>query len=75
MTWNTGAERIKGYRADEIMGQSFVRFYVPRRCNRRPAEPVLRRAIEEASPGPRGLRVRKDGSRFWASVCTDSAAR
>ncbi|HEX5010840.1 MAG TPA: PAS domain S-box protein [Planctomycetota bacterium] len=67
-TWNRGAERIKGYRSDEILGQSFERFY--------PAEAVARRwpaqELELASRLGRfedeGWRVRKDGTQFWANV-------
>ena len=67
-TWNQGAERIKGYRAGEIIGRHFSIFY--------PAEDVaagepargLARALQEDRFEAEGWRVRKDGSRFWASV-------
>ena len=68
MTWNAGAERIKGYRADEIIGQSFVRFYVPEDVIAGLPSRLLRRATEEGVATDEGLRVRKDGSRFWAYV-------
>ena len=68
MTWNAGAERIKGYRADEIIGQSFVRFYVPEDVNAGLPSRLLRRATEQGVATDEGLRVRKDGSRFWAYV-------
>ena len=68
MTWNAGAERIKGYRADEIIGQSFVRFYVPEDVIAGVPSRLLRRATEQGVATDEGLRVRKDGSRFWASV-------
>ena len=68
MTWNMGAERIKGYRADEIIGQSFVRFYVPEDLNADVPSRLLRRATEQGVATDEGLRVRKDGSRFWAYV-------
>ena len=68
MTWNAGAERIKGYRADEIIGQSFVRFYVPEDVVAGVPSRLLRRATEQGVATDEGLRVRKDGSRFWASV-------
>jgi PAS domain S-box-containing protein len=66
--WNTGAERIKGYRAAEIVGRHFECFYteedraagVPRRA--------LAVAAKEGKFEAEGWRVRKDGSRFWASV-------
>jgi len=68
MTWNAGAERIKGYRADEIIGQSFARFYVPEDVIAGVPGRSLRRATEQGVVADEGLRVRKDGSRFWAYV-------
>ena len=68
MTWNAGAERIKGYRADEIIGQSFVRFYLPQDVIAGVPSRLLRRATEQGVATDEGVRVRKDGSRFWASV-------
>jgi PAS domain S-box-containing protein len=67
-TWNLGAERIKGYRADEIVGQHFSRFYPPEDlANEKPAR-ALEIARREGRFEDEGFRVRKDGSRFWASV-------
>jgi PAS domain S-box-containing protein len=67
-TWNTGAERIKGYRAEEIIGQHFSRFYPPDAVAQgRPAE-ALRRAEAEGHVEAEGWRVKKDGTRFWANV-------
>src|SRR4029077_5060922 len=68
MTWNAGAERIKGYRADEIIGQSFVRFYLPEDVIAGVPNRLLRQAAAEGVATNEGVRVRKDGSRFWASV-------
>jgi len=68
MTWNAGAERIKGYRSDEIIGQSFVRFYLPRDVIAGTPSRLLRRAAEQGAATDEGERLRKDGSRFWASV-------
>ena len=68
MTWNAGAERIKGYRADEIIGQSFVRFYLPEDVIAGVPSRLLRQATEQGVATDEGVRVRKDGSRFWASV-------
>jgi PAS domain S-box-containing protein len=67
-TWNAGAERIKGYRAEEIIGQHFSHFYPPEAIDRGwPAE-ELRKAAAEGRFEDEGWRVRKDGSRFWANV-------
>ncbi|HYO78853.1 MAG TPA: PAS domain S-box protein, partial [Thermoanaerobaculia bacterium] len=67
-TWNTGAERIKGYAPSEIIGRHFSTFYPPEAVrNGRPAR-ALRLAREQGSFEDEGWRVRKDGTRFWASV-------
>ena len=70
-SWNPGAQRFKGYRADEIIGQNFERFYTPE--DREAGRP--RRALSiSASEGrfeDRGWRVRKDGTRFRAHVIID----
>jgi PAS domain S-box-containing protein len=67
-SWNTGAQRIKGYSAPEILGRHFSQFYVEE--DRRRGEPE--RALAVASRAGRyaeeGWRLRKDGSRFWANV-------
>jgi len=65
-SWNVGAERIKGYRADEIIGQHFSRFYPPETAGRCAEE--LEIAAREGRFEDEGWRVRKDGSRFWANV-------
>jgi len=67
-TWNPGAERIKGYRAEEIIGQHFSRFYRQEDLDRGKPEQVLRTARLEGRCEEEGWRVRKDGSRFWADV-------
>ncbi|MBS0334099.1 MAG: PAS domain S-box protein, partial [Proteobacteria bacterium] len=68
---NAGAERIKGYKAHEIVGQHFSRFYTEEdRANGLPAE-ALRKAREEGRFEREGWRLRKDGSRFWAHVIMD----
>ena len=72
VSWNAGAERIKGYSAEEIIGEHFSRFYTPEEVE----EGVPRRALKLAREAGRfsaeGWRVRKDGSRFWASVVIDA---
>jgi len=70
-TWNPGAERFKGYRADEIIGRHFSVFFTPE--DREAGLPA--RALETAAREGRfeveGWRVRKDGSRFWANAVLD----
>lgn len=69
--WNAGAERIKGYAAEEIIGSHFSRFYIEE--DRRAGEPeqALRTAVEEGRFEKEGQRLRKDGTRFWANVIID----
>src|SRR5262249_20577483 len=70
-TWNAGAERIKGYAANEIIGQHFSRFYSERdRATGRPAR-ALYAATQKGRFAGEGWRVRKDGSLFWADVVID----
>ncbi|WP_301782063.1 PAS domain-containing sensor histidine kinase [Caballeronia sp. SEWSISQ10-4 2] len=70
-SWNAGAERFKGYVADEIIGQHFSVFYTEEdRRNGRPAR-ALQTAREQGKFEDEGWRVRKDGTRFWASVVVD----
>ena len=69
-SWNAGAERIKGYQADEIIGQSFSRFYSAEDIARAKPEAELRIAAATGRFEQEGWRVRKDGSRFWADVIT-----
>ena len=69
--WNAGAEKIKGYSADEIIGQHFSRFYTPEdRAAGAPAR-ALRVAADEGRYESEALRVRKNGERFWANVVID----
>ena len=66
--WNTGAERIKGYTADEIVGSHLSRFYGQEDLQAGLPEAALETAEREGRFEAEGWRVRKDGSRFWANV-------
>src|SRR5262245_24663981 len=66
VTWNAGAERIKGDRASEIIGEHFSKFYPPEARDFPAYE--LKVAAAEGRFEDEGWRVRKDGSRFWANV-------
>ena len=68
VSWNAGAERIKGYAAHEIIGQSFEVFYPEEDLATRQPQRNLDSALREGSHSEEGWRVRKDGSRFWATV-------
>jgi len=70
-TWNAGAERIKGYGADEIVGAHFSRFYTDEQRAGREPERALRMARDEGRYEVEDRRVRKDGSTFWAHVVID----
>jgi len=67
-TWNPGAERIKGYRAQEIIGQHFSRFYDAEEVAAGKPAHELEVAAAEGRFEDEGWRVRSDGSRFWANV-------
>lgn len=68
VTWNIGAERLKGYQASEVIGQHFSIFYPEEARERRWPDEELRRAAANGKYEEEGWRIRKDGSRFWASV-------
>jgi len=68
VTWNPGAQRFKGYRADEIIGKHFSVFYSAEDRKARKPEKELAIAIAEGRVEDEGWRIRKDGSRFWANV-------
>ncbi len=67
-TWNAGAQRIKGYTAEEIIGQHFSRFYPPEAIAKAWPDEELRRAVADGRFEDEGWRLRQDGSRFWANV-------
>ena len=68
MSWNRGAQRIKGYAGEEIIGQHFSTFYTQPDIDRKWPDEELRRATTDGRFQDEGWRVRKDGSRFWAYV-------
>jgi PAS domain S-box-containing protein len=67
-SWNEGAQRIKGYSSEEIIGQHFSKFYTPEAVAADQPSEELRIAAEQGRFEEEGWRVRKDGSQFWASV-------
>lgn len=67
-TWNEGAERVKGWKAEDVIGQHFSCFYLPEDAAAGKPEQWLRVAAEEGRFQTEGWRRRKDGSRFWADV-------
>ncbi len=68
VSWNTGAERIKGYRREEILGKHFSVFYPPEDNAVDKPRRELEQAVVDGSLEDEGWRVRQDGTRFWANV-------
>lgn len=68
VSWNSGARRIKGWEAQEIIGRHFSAFYPPEALSKGWPDHELRMAVQHGRFSDEGWRVRKDGSRFWASV-------
>jgi PAS domain S-box-containing protein len=66
--WNKGAEKIKGYKTEEIVGQSFSKFYTAKDRESNLPQYLLKQAEHYGRFGQEGWRVRKDGTLFWASV-------
>ncbi len=67
-SWNVGAERTKGYLAEEILGEHFSRFYPEEDIRRGKPALTLQTALEQGRCEDEGWRLRKNGSRFWADV-------
>src|SRR6476660_8180274 len=65
--WNIGAEIIKGYKANEIIGKNFRQFYTAEDVKNGVPDRLLKAAAETGRAAAEGWRVRKDGSLFWAS--------
>ena len=70
-SWNAGAARMKGYAADEIIGRHFSSFYTPEDRAAGVPQRALATALSEGKFEAEGWRLRKDGTRFWASVVID----
>lgn len=70
-SWNPGGQRIKGYSGEQIIGQHFSRFYTPEDAARGEPAHGLRTARAEGRYEAEGWRLRKDGTRFWASIVID----
>jgi PAS domain S-box-containing protein len=71
-SWNAGAERIKGFETEEIVGKHFSTFYTEEDREAGVPDKVLETARREGKFEGEGWRVRKDGTRFWASVVLDA---
>jgi len=67
-SWNRGAERLKGYTSDEIIGRPFSRFYTPEDIESRMPQRALQEATETRGVEHEGWRLRKNGTRFWANT-------
>src|SRR5258707_1127516 len=72
VSWNPGAERIKGYTSSEIIGAHFSRFYPPEDLDFGLPDKALAAARRDGRYEAEGWRCRKDGTRFWASVLIDA---
>ncbi len=71
-SWNAGAERFKGYKADEVIGEHFSRFYTEEDREAQIPNRALQLAADNGGYEAEGWRVRKDGTRFWAHVIIDA---
>jgi PAS domain S-box-containing protein len=71
VSWNAGAQRIKGYRRDEVIGKHFSLFFTAQDCAEGRPERLLCQALEQGVAQDEGWRVRKDGTQFWALAALD----
>ncbi|MFK0309751.1 nitrogen regulation protein NR(II) [Pseudomonas sp. NPDC090233] len=71
VSWNAGAERIKGYRAEEVIGRHFSLFFTPQDCAAGRPDLLIKQALEEGVAQDEGWRLRKDGTQFWALAALD----
>jgi PAS domain S-box-containing protein len=72
LSWNSGAKRLKGYEAEEIVGRPFATFFTPEDQARQVPATILAKAAASGRAETEGWRVRKDGSRFWALGVVDA---
>ncbi len=68
LSWNAGVQQIKGYTAEEILGQNFRIFYLPSDRQSGLPEQLIEHAVKEGKARHIGRRVRKDGTVFWGSI-------
>ena len=68
LSWNIGAEKIKGYKEHEILGQNFRIFYLPQDRQAMLPEQLIALAVKEGRARHIGKRVRRDGTTFWGSI-------
>src|SRR3546814_18596579 len=73
ISWNSGAQRFKGYTADEVLGSNFSRFYTEADRAAGLPQRMLQTAEKESRCEAEGRRVRKDGVRYWDSVVVDAS--
>lgn len=71
VSWNVGAQRIKGYDADEVIGRHFSMFFTPQDCAEGRPGWLLNRALSTGGAQDEGWRMRKDGTQFWALAALD----
>lgn len=68
LTWNKGVEKLKGYSAEQIIGQNFSIFYLPKDRQEKLPQQLIDLASREGRAKHIGRRVRKDGTTFWGSI-------